>query len=236
LSPKITREVREIEIIEVAQKIIRKNGLVNFKMSDLSKKAKMSVGTIYSHFPSKEDLFLGIHLHHLKKKEAIFFKVFDHNTWSSLEKVIAMTLSDLDYDRKMMELSEVHAIAMFPSVWEKASPGITSRLEESSQCLGDVIKVNIDQAIREEGIQLNNDLPSEVSVGVSLWGLGLGLHHVFRSFCMKAENINSGAEELIVAQSFAQLIKGLGAKTELNTKDILNLLKEVQTLTTETLS
>jgi len=66
---KPTREEREIAIIEAAGQLVEKNGFVNLKMSDLAHSASMSIGTLYSHFPSKEDLLLGIHLHNLVLKE-----------------------------------------------------------------------------------------------------------------------------------------------------------------------
>jgi AcrR family transcriptional regulator len=238
LSPKVNREEREQVIVQAARKLISNEGFVHFKMSELAREADMSVGTLYSHFPSKEDLLLGIHLHNLSLKQTMFKDIFSKASWSPLQRLIAMTLADWDLDRKMKELSEIDALAMFPSIWKKASPGITGRLEESSRCLGDIIKENIDKVIEDEGIQIQaTSTPSNVTLGVSLWSLGLGLHHVFKSFCLqKNEDVSEEAESQIALEALWIMVEGLKPKTKLSLDDLHQLFRDVQSLTEEVVS
>lgn len=238
MSPKINREEREQIIVQAARKLISSEGFVHFKMSELAREADMSVGTLYSHFPSKEDLLLGLHLHNLSLKESLFKDIFSRESWSPLHRLIAMTLADWDLDRKMKELSEIDALAMFPSIWKKASPGITGRLEESSRCIGDIIKENIDKVIEKEGIQIQASFtPSNVTLGVSLWSLGLGLHHVFKSFCLqKNENISEEAENQIALEALWIMVRGLQPKTVISLEDLHQLFREVQSLTEDMIS
>lgn len=238
MSPKVNREEREQVIVQAARKLISNEGFVHFKMSELAREADMSVGTLYSHFPSKEDLLLGIHLHNLSLKQTMFKDIFSKASWSPLQRLIAMTLADWDLDRKMKELSEIDALAMFPSIWKKASPGITGRLEESSRCLGDIIKENIDKVIEDEGIQIQaTSTPSNVTLGVSLWSLGLGLHHVFKSFCLqKNEDVSEEAESQIALEALWIMVEGLKPKTKLSLDDLHQLFRDVQSLTEEVVS
>ena len=48
---------REELILEVAKQKISSEGFFNLRMSDVAKEAKISVGTLYTHFVSIEDLW-----------------------------------------------------------------------------------------------------------------------------------------------------------------------------------
>ena len=238
LSPKIDREERELRIINEAQKIIREDGFVNFKMSDLGKKSDMSVGTLYSHFPSKEDLLLGLHLSNLSLKERLFERVLQNDAWSPLEKLVGMTLADWDINRKLEELSEVDSLAKFPSIWKKASPGITGRLEERAKVIGDLVKSCIDGVLNSEEVQLVPSLKENpLALGVTFWSLGFGLNDVFQSFCVKkVEGITQDMEESIALEAMLILVKGIGSKQTMSLETISELLKEIQKFTEEGVS
>jgi len=238
LSPKIDREERELRIVSEAQKIIREEGFVSLKMSDLGKKAEMSVGTLYSHFPSKEDLFLGLHLRNLSLKENLFEKVIGCDKWSPLEKLVAMTLADWDINRKLEELSEIDSLAKFPSIWKKASPGITVRLEERAKGIGDIIKNCIDDILKSDDVELKEGLKENpLALGVTFWSMGFGLNDVFSSFCVKkVEGITQCMEEGIALEAMLILVKGIGAKEVMSLETISELLKQVQNFTEEGIS
>jgi len=235
---KPTREEREIAIIEAAGQLVEKNGFVNLKMSDLAHSASMSIGTLYSHFPSKEDLLLGIHLHNLVLKEKLFSEVLNMPKWNPLQRLVAMVLANWDLDRKRCELSEIDALAMFPSIWQKASAGVTGRLEEVSRRIGDMIKANVDQVVSENKLKLiSNELPMNVTIRATFWGTGLGLHHVFRSFCLKKiEGTTTAMEESIAAEALSILVHGLGVKNPIQSDEVKDLLNTVQTLTRKSLA
>jgi AcrR family transcriptional regulator len=66
------RQKREEMILDRAQDQVAEFGFLDLKMSDLAKAADLSVGTLYAHFASKEDLLLGIAIRAGARRTAFF--------------------------------------------------------------------------------------------------------------------------------------------------------------------
>lgn len=60
MSKETKYNIRNQKIIETAEKLIKKNGFQHFKMSDISDELDIAKGTIYNHYPSKEELLFVI--------------------------------------------------------------------------------------------------------------------------------------------------------------------------------
>lgn len=60
MSKETKYNIRNQKIIETAEKLIKKNGFHHFKMSDISDELDIAKGTIYNHYPSKEELLFVI--------------------------------------------------------------------------------------------------------------------------------------------------------------------------------
>jgi len=52
------RELREKEIVEKTIRLLSERGFLDVRMSDIASETGYSMGTIYSHFESKEDLIV----------------------------------------------------------------------------------------------------------------------------------------------------------------------------------
>jgi AcrR family transcriptional regulator len=53
-------QIRNQNIIETAEKLIKQKGYYSFKISDISDELEIAKGTIYNHYPSKEDLLFAL--------------------------------------------------------------------------------------------------------------------------------------------------------------------------------
>ncbi|MBK7606925.1 MAG: helix-turn-helix transcriptional regulator [Saprospiraceae bacterium] len=54
------RDLKEVIILNAAEKIFEEVGFVNAKMDDIAREASMSKGSIYFYFQSKENLYMAI--------------------------------------------------------------------------------------------------------------------------------------------------------------------------------
>ena len=66
------RQQRELEILEQAQTLVEEVGFFDMKMSELAKRSKLSVGTLYSHYPCKEDLLIALAVRHAEEHVSMF--------------------------------------------------------------------------------------------------------------------------------------------------------------------
>lgn len=56
----VKRNIKENLIIDAAEKVFSKQGFANSKMEDVAKELKLSKGTIYFYFGSKENLYMAV--------------------------------------------------------------------------------------------------------------------------------------------------------------------------------
>ncbi|QIZ75513.1 TetR/AcrR family transcriptional regulator [Ferrimonas lipolytica] len=57
---------RDQVLVRLAEKLLKEQGLVSFRFSELAPLAGCSAGTLYKHFSSKEDLLIAIFAHHIE--------------------------------------------------------------------------------------------------------------------------------------------------------------------------
>ncbi len=68
-------QIRNQNILDTAEKLIRQKGYHHFKMSDISDELDIAKGTIYNHYPSKEDLLFALVYPKLEKLKGGLTKV-----------------------------------------------------------------------------------------------------------------------------------------------------------------
>lgn len=60
-----TRNINKDDIIAAAERLLNKGGVNSFSLKDLSKEADIAPGTLYYHFPTKNDLILALMEKHM---------------------------------------------------------------------------------------------------------------------------------------------------------------------------
>lgn len=97
---------RREEVIRVAAELIGRNGLDGVSMRDIAKAVGMLPGSLYYHFPSKEDLFLEIHA----QAVARFHETLDdalegvEPPWARLEAAMRAHLRQLLSSRNLVAI------------------------------------------------------------------------------------------------------------------------------------
>ena len=114
------RHQREKEILAATIKLLEEHSFIDLRMSDIAKAANCSMGAIYSHFSSKEDLLLGcataIHRFRMPMKEHI--KQLDLEPY---EKIILVSFCLWVINEHFPNHYRLEHLAMNPWVWERAS-------------------------------------------------------------------------------------------------------------------
>jgi AcrR family transcriptional regulator len=115
---------RNEKILSTAEKIITKKGYHHFKMSDISDKLDIAKGTIYNHYPSKEDLLFALiypKLEELRNElkqivlsngsfEEKFYKVIREAIESNYHKFLLFSYSDiavLFQEKKQIDMERI---------------------------------------------------------------------------------------------------------------------------------
>jgi AcrR family transcriptional regulator len=165
---------REQHILDMAQQLIRNEGLVNLQMSRLAEACEYSVGTLYQHFAKKEDLLLALSTRNSEKKVELFERAANW-TGPTRERMLAIALADILMLELLPESSRLGQYVCTDIVRESVSP------ERRQSALA--IRVRIERivtAVTDAAI-MTGDLPrfttlSSLEVTLGLWTQCIGMH------------------------------------------------------------
>lgn len=153
LTPK-QREIRErgSRILDSAFPMIREGGLSAVNMDAIAKEMKCTRGTIYNHFPHKEDILLALATRSVRRRTRIFEFAISLGTHPR-EQCAAVGIAAEVYADHMPNEFAIEQMTRHDPLWNKTSPERRDVLEQSEQqCLVQVSNV-IEAAIR------SGDLP-----------------------------------------------------------------------------
>lgn len=153
LTPK-QREIRQrgSRILDAAFPMIRDGGLTAVNMDAIAKQMKCTRGTIYNHFPHKEDILLALATRSVQRRTRIFeFAISLGST--PREQCAAVGIAAEVYADHMPNDFAIEQMTRHDPLWNKTSPERRDVLEASEQlCLMQVGNV-IESAIH------SGDLP-----------------------------------------------------------------------------
>ncbi|PKR53179.1 hypothetical protein COO20_16060 [Thalassospira marina] len=167
------RQQREKVILDRAQELISEYGFFDLKMSDLARAAEISVGTLYVHFASKEDLLLGLAVRAGAIRTEFLATACDHDG-TPLDKFIVASLLDILFSIEKPELFEMEYLAMSPSIWRRATVG---RHQELLRKVGDATRMFqgfLDDAAPMLGADYARDQGRTLNLGS--WALSFGMN------------------------------------------------------------
>ena len=128
---------REVLLLNEAKHLIETQGVMSFRFSELASVVKCSVGTLYSHFTNKEDLFLAIQTQNLERHLLHFPSLFNCEL-TPAEIWLAITLLPFWHAKQTGLGTGVHVMAELPSLLHRASSGRRQAFlnKLNSCCLG----------------------------------------------------------------------------------------------------
>ena len=114
------RQEREQHILDCAWRLVAEEGFLALRISDLAKAASVSVGTLYAHFESKEDLIIGMSMDSWDHKLSYAARILKLDL-DAAERVMAVPIGFYLFDHHNPVCFEAQQLAGVPSIWRKAS-------------------------------------------------------------------------------------------------------------------
>lgn len=179
------RDLREKEIIEKSIELLSQHGFLDLRMVDVAKETQYSMGTIYSHFESKEDLLIACS-YTLVLEHQVLFNAIANQPISAIEKIITAGQCSWELSMNYPDLIEIDNLSLMPSVWRRATEQRANELNQlhvelTNMFLGIVLEAieknldGYDQLDKTETEQLAHHLTH------GMWGLCVGLSSTAQS-------------------------------------------------------
>lgn len=172
------RAERELVFLERAWSMIQSEGVLKLQMSRLAKECEYSVGTLYQHFSSKEDLLVALATCGVAERLSLYRRVA---AWSgpSRHRMLAILLADVLFAQKEPEYFRLAQYVSTHTVWMSASEERRTAALEASYPLGDAVESIINDAIRNGDVTPQGVGGREMCIG--LWAMGEGMHSLIRA-------------------------------------------------------
>ncbi len=223
-------KLREEMIRSKASNLIVEEGFFNLRMSDVAKNADVSMGTLYSHFVSKEDLVIGISIHlffkrldMMKKVEEVFNK--------PLDRLVAMIIGDYYISSDLGELSEIETISNIASVWQRASHRSTESLKNIQERLMVKSFEIISECLNSKELFPNDDYDKQTKeqIEISLWSSCIGLRHIFNMPAIEVKTtLNHKDEENICLKLIRAILKGFGGDIKISDEELMIIADQMK--------
>ncbi|SDR48096.1 TetR/AcrR family transcriptional regulator [Pseudovibrio sp. Tun.PSC04-5.I4] len=168
---------REQAILNAARKIVVDGGLLAFRMPDLTKSAEVSVGTLYRHFQSREDVIASLATNSLIVRHTKLVMVMDQFQ-GALERALVIPMLDFIFNVAHPEAFLIETTCTTSTIWKEVS--ILQRQQYDAIC--EKITILMQQvAAGIEGFASDTHYASNADITLGIWGLITGMSFVWFS-------------------------------------------------------
>lgn len=168
-------EEREQWFLEVAGRLIEEGGLLPLQMSRIAEAAEYSVGTLYQHFASKEDLLVALTTYSLREHVDLFRRVLDWDA-TPRERIFAIGVADMIFVRRNPQYFRIAQYVLCEVVWASASQQRRQAFLDANQPIADMVQSIVDDAVSRGDLRRQDMAPMEFCVG--MWALVVGTHNL----------------------------------------------------------
>lgn len=187
---------------------------MDLKMSEVAKQAQFSMGTVYSHFSSKEDLLLGCTIDISRTITSVFHQVLNSPA-PAMERLLTLNMAIwLCYARQPHHYF-LRQLAMTPEIWQRASTGRAQVLDGIYHEMSQMVAALIIELIEENpAITDNNREDALADILMGIWSLGEGLFQISMSgFGLKQPSLQKDNGFSLLTSNLAKYLQGWGWKT-----------------------
>ncbi len=173
----LTRKQREMErrtaeILRVARPILIAEGFQGLSMHRVAAQMEYATGTIYNHFPNKEEIVLALAVESMGLRR----NLFEHAamvTGSSRQRMMAIGVACEFFTQHCTDDFLVEQCIRNQGIWEKSSESIQGLIRQcEAQCMGIVAGIVRDAVAQRELIIYEELTAEEIVFG--LWAINYG--------------------------------------------------------------
>lgn len=175
--PALTRKQREIQdreaqILSVAREMLLKDGYLGLSMDRIAEAVEYGKGTVYRHFPNKEDIILALAVETQKKRTSLFQRASLFRG-ASRERLTAVAVACELFVRLYPSHFHVEQVVRLSSIWEKTSEKRQNIMRTCEQsCMGIVAGI-VRDAISQGDLTLSGGMTPEGMV-FGMWAINFG--------------------------------------------------------------
>ncbi|RCS54121.1 TetR/AcrR family transcriptional regulator [Bremerella cremea] len=205
------REIQEREgkILEVAREMLLRDGYLGLSMDRIAEAVEYGKGTVYRHFPNKEDIILALAVQTQKKRTSLFQRASLFRG-KSRERLTAVAVAGELFVRLYPDHFHVEQVVRLSSIWEKTSEKRQEILRTCEHACTGIVAGIVRDAVAQGDLTLPGKLtPEDIVFG--LWSISFGSYTLMStSNSLLDVGINDPA--LVIRDCIHQMLDGFGWK------------------------
>ena len=202
---------RERHILDSAWQLVANEGFLALKISELAKIAGVSIGTLYVHFESKEDLIIAMAMDAWKDMEQVLIQALEGEA-SPVRRLMAFSIMGHRYNIAHPVRFEANQLAGVPSIWQRASLRHHQQVPEGCEAFEGRLKPVIRDAIESGELEKEENLDHQIDAfSHGLWAVGIG--NAYINYVITPEALREPHDERLerdVRRHIIALFKGYG--------------------------
>lgn len=172
VSKKQAIESREAQLLEIASGILLDEGFHALSMERLAEELKTAKGTIYNHYPNREEIVLAIAVQAIKKRHELF-DTASLAQRPSRERMMAVMVACEIYVTHYRHFFHVENLVRHAAIWDRCSDTRRAFLRNQEQRCMSLVSGIVRNAIASNDLKLRDGLSPE-EMTLSLWALIYG--------------------------------------------------------------
>lgn len=219
-APKACPIEQENKILQAAADCISETSLMEFTMSEIARKAGMSMGSIYKHIHCKEDVLVALALRSAECRLGVFRAILTNDELTLPQKLMSINLLDFSKIHQYSFTQPLEVLINSDLVLRRAS---NQWLQKVAQLMSDTNKLFTDEIMRAmgQGELIAEGDPEDYAqqLNLGVWAMAVGHIHVSLARQGLYSQLQGNTGETITANTVRQGISDPGI---LNFQRMLN--------------
>jgi len=178
-APKFSLEQQEQMILASAAHCIQESSLLDFKMSDIAKGAGLSMGSVYKHIQSKEDLLVALAAQ-LSTQILHVFKTILELPYSAAAKLVSLQMLNPSALYSQEFASQLFILVANAPVLNRVSPRWRHELMQADEQISGLFVHMLKTAIKQQQLLCDDDLAEALieEIIIGHWSMNVGFIQV----------------------------------------------------------
>lgn len=201
-APKFSPQEQEEMILKAAEESIEESSILDFPMSQIAKRAGLSIGSVYKHVQSKEDVLIALAVRMYRNEYQAYKKILSMPV-STPEKLIGINLMHRWKTQTYSFESQLDNLVSTPALVERCSLGWLQQMRSHCQEVEQLFKQTFTEAADSGEFISGHEAVEEINL--ALWSFTAGYFHMVRQHhCHMQNRSEDRAKRLCVGTEISE--------------------------------
>ncbi len=175
-APRYTPEEEQEIVLDAAVACIEETSLLGFTIGAIAKRAGLSVGSLYKHVQSKEDLLVALATRQARHTRQLYGEILG-SALSAPQRIISLSLLDPAKTRLFSFDEHLNTLVSSEAILQRASQGWLAQMREAAESI-DLMFRDFFQSAAESGELDVVDEGELHTLSMGCWSMCAGFQHI----------------------------------------------------------